>query len=184
MDQETNHKIVFAILNKDFNDFFERDPYYSACVSAATETSYKTTSKDTDFIDKAPKNLEKGLQIKLKTYIKIMHSLYFMHLTNVTASEEGLLVELWNTLGGDTEGAVKAENLLTLLSAVMNLNLEGLVRTYSEEEKANHYSRGFLHFDENNDLYFESRDDVFRLHKKFVQLSLNRKNRQRADLKE
>ena len=52
---------MFAILNKDFNDFFERDPYYSACVSAATETSYKTTSKDTDFIDKAPKNLEKGL---------------------------------------------------------------------------------------------------------------------------
>ena len=63
-----------------------------------------------------------------------MHSLYFMHLTNVTASEEALLVELWNTLGGDTESAVKAENLLTLLSAVMNLNIEGLVRNYSEEE--------------------------------------------------
>lgn len=57
-----------------------------------------------------------------------MHSLYFVHLTNVTASEEALLVELWNTLGGDTESAVKAENLLILLSAVMNLNLDGLVR--------------------------------------------------------
>lgn len=61
MDQETNHRIMFSLLNRDFNDFFERDPYYSACVSAADETSYDPKPKGADFIDKAPKKLEKGL---------------------------------------------------------------------------------------------------------------------------
>ena len=61
MDQVTNHKIVFGILNKDFNDFFERDPYYSACVSAASETNYDPKPEGMDFIDRAPKRLEKGL---------------------------------------------------------------------------------------------------------------------------
>ena len=97
-----------------------------------------------------------------------MHSLYFMHLTNVTASEEALIVDLWNTLGGDTENAVKAENLLTLLSAVMNLNLCGVVKNYPDEERENHYSRGLLHFDENNNLYFDNSEDVFKIHQKFV----------------
>ncbi len=60
-----------------------------------------------------------------------MHSLYFIHVTNVTSSEEALIVDLWNTLGGDTENSVKAENLLILLTAVMNLNLAGIVKTYS-----------------------------------------------------
>lgn len=113
-----------------------------------------------------------------------MHSLYFMHLTNVTPSEEALIVDLWNTLGGDTEGSLKAENLLTLLSAVMSLNLCGIVKTYSDEEMENHYSRGFLHFDENNNLYFANKEDVFKIHQKYVHLSLNRKNRQRAETTE
>lgn len=113
-----------------------------------------------------------------------MHSLYFMHLTNVTASEEALIVELWNTLGGDNENAVKAENLLTLLSAVMNLNHDNIIKDYSDDEIENHYSRGILNFDENNNLYFTSYDDVLKIHQKFVQLSLNRKNRQRSDLRE
>lgn len=113
-----------------------------------------------------------------------MHSLYFMHLTNVTASEEALIVDLWNTLGGDNESAVKAENLLILLSAVMNLNQDNIVKQYSEDEVENHYSRGILNFDENNNLYFASYEDVQKIHQKYVQLSLNRKNRQRADLRE
>lgn len=93
-----------------------------------------------------------------------MHSLYFMHLTNVTASEEALIVDLWNTLGGDNESAVKAENLLALLSAVMNLNQENIVKFYSDEETENHYSRGILNFDENNNLYFANNEDVLKIH--------------------
>lgn len=52
---------MFNLLNRDFNDFFERDPYYSACVSAADETNYDPKPKGLDFIEKAPKKLEKGL---------------------------------------------------------------------------------------------------------------------------
>jgi len=61
MDQEANHTIIFNTLNKDFNEYFEKDLYYSACVSAASETNYNPKPKDMDFIDKAPKKLEKGL---------------------------------------------------------------------------------------------------------------------------
>ena len=64
-----------------------------------------------------------------------MHSLYFVHLTNVTDKDESLMCDMWKSLGGiNMDSKVKAENVLTLLSATMNLNVAEIIIQYSDEE--------------------------------------------------
>jgi len=65
--------------------------------------------------------LKKGTPIKLKGYIKLMHALGFISLKNNSANEEELITDLWKFIGGTNTNTVKAENLMLVLAAVMNL---------------------------------------------------------------
>lgn len=156
MDWENNNRILYNCLRKDFNAFFENDPYFKTCLTAAQDTEYDTKNiKSIDFMDKSPQKptYDNGILIKLKYFIKLMHSLYFVHLTNVTARDEQLISDMWKSLANGQE-RVKAENILTLFSAAMNLNVPEIILKYSEEESENHRHSGLFHFNENEDLYF------------------------------
>ena len=52
-----------------------------------------------------------------------MHELGFIHLKKSSKSEEKLLTEIWKIMGGTNEGAIKAENLLAVLTAIMNASV-------------------------------------------------------------
>jgi hypothetical protein len=53
----------------------------------------------------------------------MMHDLGFIHLKKSSSAEEELLTELWKSLDGTNENSIKAENLLVVLSAVMNVTV-------------------------------------------------------------
>jgi hypothetical protein len=53
----------------------------------------------------------------------MMHELGFIHLKKSSSSEEELLTTLWKILDGTNETSIKAENLLIVLSAVMNVTV-------------------------------------------------------------
>ena len=59
----------------------------------------------------------------MKTYLKMMHELGFIHLKKSSSSEEELLTQLWKILDGTNENSIKAENLLVVLAAVMNVTV-------------------------------------------------------------
>ena len=52
-----------------------------------------------------------------------MHELGFIHLKKSSKSEEKLLTEIWKIMSGTNEGAIKAENLLAVLTAIMNASV-------------------------------------------------------------
>jgi len=64
--------------------------------------------------------MKKGTPIRLKTYIKIMHSLGFIHVKDRSNSEEELLTLIWKTLGGTNDNSIKAENLFVFLVGIIN----------------------------------------------------------------
>lgn len=65
--------------------------------------------------------MKKGTPLRLKTYIRLMHTLGFIHVKNRSSSEEEMLTEIWKILGGSNDNTVKAENLFVLLAGIMNI---------------------------------------------------------------
>ena len=75
--------------------------------------------------------MKKGTPIKIKDYIKLMHTLGFIYVKCRFPSEEELLTEIWKILGGTNDNTIKAENLFVLLAGIMNAQISELVWDHS-----------------------------------------------------
>lgn len=160
----SNNKIVYEKLKRDMHIFFEKNQYYVALNSAASETKYRqkdpaaTRGKNIIINHKpdpiSPANnvygYEKSTPIKLMGYIKMMHSMGFINLKRNSSECEELLTELWKMVGGTDTNAIRAENLLTVLSAVMNLPVNEVMPTHTGNKSAHmrHKKKGMLCFDQ------------------------------------
>lgn len=90
-----------------------------------------------------------------------MHTLGFIHIKKSSPAEEELITDLWKMMGGTNENTIKAENLLMVLAAVMNLQVPEIFHNIQSE---NGHKVGPLSYDEHNNLYFQSIDDIFKVH--------------------
>ena len=95
---EQNSKIIFEKLKRDFIHFLQSDQEEGS-IGEETEN------------------------INLKSYIRMMHALGFIHVRNRSSTEEEMLTEIWKNLGGTNENTVKVKNLFLLLAGIMNLQL-------------------------------------------------------------
>ena len=91
-----------------------------------------------------------GFPLVLKDYIKLMHSLGFVQINRVSASEEKLLTDLWNLTGGTEENDVDASHLLVLLAGLMNLDIPQILKSPGEEERSSFKTLGNLHMSKDN----------------------------------
>mmetsp|Transcript_3907 Transcript_3907/g.3846 ORF Transcript_3907/g.3846 Transcript_3907/m.3846 type:complete len:84 (+) Transcript_3907:1110-1361(+) len=80
-----------------------------------------------------------------------MHNLGFIHLKSSSVYEEELLTELWKVLGGTNDNYIKAENLLTALAGIMNLQVSVILCNKRDIKVENVY----FCYDENNNLRFK-----------------------------
>lgn len=87
-----------------------------------------------------------------------MHELGFIHLKKSSKSEEKLLTDLWKTLGGTNDGAVKAENLLSVLTAIMNASVPEILNQHFADsaDVLGHRELNGLCYDELDNLHFTS----------------------------
>lgn len=94
-----------------------------------------------------------------------MHNLGFIHLKKSSIHEEELLTDLWKLLGGTNENSIKAENLLTTLAAVMNLQVQDVLMPHLKGQNyEDHYKVGALCYDSINNLHFSSEEEIFKVH--------------------
>lgn len=79
----------------------------------------------------------------------MMHELGFIHLKKSSASEEELLTQLWKILDGTNDNSIKAENLLVVLAAVMNVTVPEVLQPHISDfnEMQGHLQRGLLCYD-------------------------------------
>ena len=87
-----------------------------------------------------------------------MHELGFIHLKKSSQAEEKLLTDLWKTLGGSNENAIKAENLLVVLTGVMNAVVPEVMSKHigDQAEICGHRQVGPLCYDELDNVHFSS----------------------------
>lgn len=107
--------------------FFDNDLFYSSVNSAASETHQEHNSEQSSSASPRKESgaiaLKKGTPLKLNGYIKLMHTLGFISLNWKCNDEEELLTDLWKVMGGTNENSIKAENLMVVLAAIMNLKM-------------------------------------------------------------
>eukprot|EP00347_Sterkiella_histriomuscorum_P021695 403333083 len=201
-NHELNHKIVYDKLKKDFANFFNKEIIYNSNQSESLlndktgispfknqkDSTPKSQINDDLISRKSGKNtidlLKKGTPLKLKNYIRLMHTLGFIHVTNRSSSEEEMLTEIWKILGGTNDNMVKAENLFVLLAGIMNIQLPDLVQKHTKKEAPHmgHRINGCLCYDQFNNAHFISFDDITKANTKFMILSQNRKNQKKKKL--
>ena len=78
--------------------------------------------------------MKKGTPLRLKNYIKLMHTLGFIHVKNRSTSEEEMLTDIWKKLGGTNDNYIKAENLFVLLAGIMNIQLPDIVHKHPKKD--------------------------------------------------
>jgi len=168
---QKNYRIVFDKLKRDFTAFLDND-YLQAAYQAATSNT-------------SPQQVRARLQkesmpFALKDYVKAMNSLGFVNINQIQITEEKLMTELWASIGGSEENTVPAYNVMVALAGVMGLVIEETIP--SQPTKAVR-RKGFVSYDNLDNLYFASEGDLEQFHKKYMWLSANRKNKRR-ELKE
>ena len=104
--------------------------------------------------------MRRGTPLKLKAFIKLMHNLGFIHLKSSSIYEEELLTDLWKVMGGNNDNAIKAENLMVILSGIMNLQVPEIMRSNSR----NYATHKHFCVDEGNNAFFCSVDQIKKLH--------------------
>jgi hypothetical protein len=120
--------------------------------------------------------MKKGTPIKLKNYIKLMHALGFIHVKSRSLSEEEMLTDIWKLLGGTNENFVKAENLFVVLAGIMNIQIPDIIR---KQDFSSYTRKCLLYYDEYNNTYFGSYEDIIKINQKYMALTVNRKSQKR-----
>ena len=208
--RDFNNKVIFERLKKDFDIYFNRDKYFGSLTDSGTKLGdLPMTSPSTSIMSPStvvgggpastfgfnlsimgtsPKRdpnmltvIKKGTQIKLKSFLKMMHELGFISLKKSSNAEENLLTTLWKMLEGTNENSIKAENLLIALAAVMNVTTpEVLVPHIADQaDVLGHRQHGIMCYDELENLHFTSKEAIQKMNSKFFQLAINRKHRPR-----
>lgn len=100
--------MVYERLEKDFQNFIIEE-YLPYVAKFGTPNAAKARA------------MKEGLPIGLNEFIKMMNSLHFVNVRQISVSEEHLLTELWRLLGVSDDETVPAANILSLLAGIMNL---------------------------------------------------------------
>ena len=136
--KDHNNKMVWLKLKQEFWDFLDQNPYQPSPGKQKHKEKRLYTSKAIleaelllDLSQDQPLTSDKvtssyGTPMRLKTFIKLMHSLGFIHVKNRSMLEEEQLTDIWKLLqheGSVQTNLISAEWLLALLGAILNIQL-------------------------------------------------------------
>lgn len=93
----------------DKEAYLDKSPIQASktCGVFSPKKNYIMHTEQTGMTAKSGRNameqMRKGTPIKLKNYIKLMHSLGFIHVKNRSLSEEEMLTDIWKIMGGTND---------------------------------------------------------------------------------